>query len=519
MLPCWLAVRGSNGAGIIVALKKNPNIVDPSFRTVAISGTTSFTAYSRLLVVIFLATLPLVNPWVRGDGVGYYAYLRSALIDHDLRFENDYLAGNESFILSRVDSQRRLLPHEYTKTGYVENHFSVGPAILWAPMLIAVHGAVLAVNHFGGHIPADGHSHPYLLTMALTTASYGFLSLVLAYSIARKYFEQPWAFLAVVGIWLASSLPIYMYFNPSWSHALSAFSASLFLWYWDRTQLQRTVGQWAALGFMAGLMGNIYYPNAILLIYPGLEVVRLMRTPRSDPESTEDPRPRLLLCSLVFAAVFVISLLPTFVTRQIIYGNPFETGYPGIRSWNWTSPAMLQVLFSSDHGMFSWTPILAFATLGLFFLIRRNALLGVGSLLTFVTYYYFIASYPDWDGLSSFGNRFFVSLTPIFVLGLAALLDSFATWVGKTPRTAVLAGAFTFVFVVWNVGFIFQWGTHMVPARGKISWSEMAHNQFVAVPLRLTHSLETYFLHRKDMMQHIEQEDIDQQKNRGAQEN
>jgi hypothetical protein len=41
----------------------------------------------------------------------------------------------------------------------------------------------------------------------------------------------------------------------------------------------------------------------------------------------------------------------------------------------------------------------------------------------------------------------------------------------------------------------------------------MAHNQFVEVPLRLTQSLETYFLHRKDMMRHIEEGDIEQQQN------
>ena len=40
----------------------------------------------------------------------------------------------------------------------------------------------------------------------------------------------------------------------------------------------------------------------------------------------------------------------------------------------------------------------------------------------------------------------------------------------------------------------------------------MVHNQFVEVPQRMTHSLETYFMHRGEMMQHIEQEDIQQQK-------
>jgi hypothetical protein len=40
----------------------------------------------------------------------------------------------------------------------------------------------------------------------------------------------------------------------------------------------------------------------------------------------------------------------------------------------------------------------------------------------------------------------------------------------------------------------------------------MAHNQFGEVPYRITQSVETYFLHRGEMMQHIEQEDIEQQK-------
>ncbi len=152
------------------------------------------------------------------------------------------------------------------------------------------------------------------------------------------------------------------------------------------------------------------------------------------------------------------------------------------------------------------------AAVGLTFLIKRNALLGAGSLLTFLAFYYFIASYPDWDGISSFGNRFFVSLSPIFILGLAALLSSFSSWLGKTTRAAAIACPVLALLIAWNLGFIFQWGTHMVPARGEISWSTMVHNQFVEVPRRMTHGLETYFTNRGQMMLHIEQQDIEQQK-------
>jgi len=501
-----------SGARTYGALDTEHSTRDVLLSNDAHSVSAASTRPAKLLFVFFLLTLPFVNPWVRGDGVGYYAYLRSALIDHDLNFENDYLAGNKSFVIPRIDEQGHLLREMYTRTGHVENHFSVGPAILWAPVLVSVHFAVVLLDRVGAHIPADGYSRPYVLAMSLATASYGFLSLFLTFRMGRKYFEQQWVFLATIGIWLASSLPVYMYFNPSWSHAFSAFSVSLYLWYWDRTKLVRTPAQWAALAVFAGLMGNVYYPNAILLIFPCLEIVHLVWAGRRRPHQSIMPLGKLVASSTVFGAVYLVSLLPTFVTRKIIYGNPFETGYPGIRTWNWSSPALLRVLFSSDHGMFSWTPILLLSIVGLFLLAKRDSLLGTGSILTFLAYYYFIASYPDWDGLSSYGNRFFISLTPVFILGLAALLSAFSHWVGKTSRAVALSRTAIAMFVLWNVGFIFQWGTHMVPARGEISWREMAHNQVIGVPLHLTRTVGTYLWHRQDMMRDIERQDIEQQK-------
>jgi len=46
--------------------------------------------YTRILLVLFLCTLPLVNPIVHGDGVGYYAYVRAPLIEHNFDFAHNY---------------------------------------------------------------------------------------------------------------------------------------------------------------------------------------------------------------------------------------------------------------------------------------------------------------------------------------------------------------------------------------------------------------------------------------------
>src|ERR1700676_4372837 len=99
------------------------------------AATTRRFPYIKLLLILFLLSLPFVNPTVHGDGVGYYAYARAILIQHNLRFEKDWRHSNRFFSSSRVDENERLRPEEYAPTGYGDNHFPVGPAILWSPFL------------------------------------------------------------------------------------------------------------------------------------------------------------------------------------------------------------------------------------------------------------------------------------------------------------------------------------------------------------------------------------------------
>jgi hypothetical protein len=66
--------------------------------------------------------------------------------------------------------------------------------------------------------------------------------------------------------------------------------------------------------------------------------------------------------------------------------------------------------------------------------------------------------------------------------------------------------------VLWNLGFIYQWGAHLIPARGPVSFREVTYNQFFTVPEKLSGHLRTYIFHRHQLMQQIEQKDIEQLK-------
>jgi hypothetical protein len=470
----------------------------------------------RLLLLLFLLSLPFLNPWIRGDGVGYYAYARAPLIQHNLDFTEDYRHANESFRGQRVDENGQPRSLFRTRTGHLENHFSVGPAILWTPFLLVTHAGVLLARALGSSVAADGFSAPYRITMALATAIYGFLGLLLAFRLARQYVEERWALLATLSIWWASSLPVYMYFNPSWSHAHSSFAVALFLWYWHETRSSRSIAQWLILAAITGLMLNVYYPNAMVLAVLAIEALRqyylAFRPDSSAPRDSTLHARELLLRHSLFAAVVLICLLPTFITRYLIYGSPFESGYIPLRDWLWSSPVFFSVLFSSNHGLLSWTPILILAIVGLFLFWRRAPLVGAPLLAGFLAFYLFISCYPDWAGISSYGNRFFVSLTPLFIFGLAVFLDRTAQLFRSRRAALAAACAILAVFALWNAGLIFQWGSHLIPARGPVSFSEIAHNQFFVVSRQLSADLQRYLFKRKALMQQIEDRDLQQLK-------
>jgi hypothetical protein len=468
----------------------------------------------RWLLGLFVLSLVLINPWVRGDGVGYYAFARAVLIQHNLDFTPDYDAANGSFRDARLDENGNPKPIFRTATNHLENHFTVGPAILWAPFLIAAHAGVLVARVFGSSVAADGFSTPYRFAMALGTAVYGFLGLLLGMRLAAKYVGNRWAFLATVAIWWASSLPVYMYFNPSWSHAHSAFMVALFLWYWHQTRETRSTMQWIVLAAIAGLMLNVYYANAMVLAVLAIEAVpQYLCAVRGKQAPEGGIGPSVLQLAgrhVLFATVMMVCLVPTFVSRYVIYGNPFESGYVSLKDWAWRSPYFLAVLFSSEHGLLAWTPVIALACVGVVIFAMREPRVGGAILAAMLAFYFLIACYPDWAGISSYGNRFFVSLTPIFIIGLSVFFDRTAQFF-KLQRTAMATlGTAAALLVAWNFAFIFQWGTHLVPARGPIVWSVMIHNQFAVVPREISMQAQGYLFHRSNLMQQIEQRDIEQ---------
>ena len=147
---------------------------------------------------------------------------------------------------------------------------------------------------------------------------------------------------------------------------------------------------------------------------------------------------------------------------------------------------------------------------------KYDRTLSLYLVIALAVFLYVIGCYPDWDGISSFGNRFFVPLASLFILGLASFFDWFARAWRERRAATYAATAATAVLLIWNLGLIFQWGLHWIPERGPISWRAAAYNQLAAVPEEAASNLKTYLTSRGALMDRIEQRDVQQLKSQGA---
>jgi hypothetical protein len=111
-------------------------------------------------------------------------------------------------------------------------------------------------------------------------------------------------------------------------------------------------------------------------------------------------------------------------------------------------------------------------------------------------FYFLISCFPWWYGAVGLGNRFFVSLTPIFIFGLASSLAWAARLWPDLRAASFRLIPITLLFVLWNLGLVYQWQTHLMPRYGQVDWQDIRFNQFRVVPLQTFHDLaERFYFH------------------------
>jgi hypothetical protein len=332
----------------------------------------------KVLAAVLLLSPLLVLPYLRGDGNGYYAWIRSPVIDDDLDFLNEFQRGDPTFLPTAFDDEGRLLPGMTTETGHVRNQWSVGPAVVWAPFFLTAHAVANAAQALGFDVATDGFSTPYRWFSAFGTALAASIGLLVSFRVSLKVARTAPAVVGTTAIWLASSLPIYQYLLPFWPFGIAVLVSSAVVWMWHRPGW--TASRWVALGVLCGFAVSVHPVGVTWSVLPIASLLGLDR-------GTIGERSRALAW---FALGGLAGLIPQLIGKAIVNGSPFDSGYRV--SWRFLDPDFFRVLFGADHGAFSWTPVLLLSVIGLVIVVLRDRRLGIGLLVTLAVMIYLIAS-------------------------------------------------------------------------------------------------------------------------------
>lgn len=419
-----------------------------------------------LLILLLLPTLvqfQVVGPQTVGDrlsgvdAMSYYAFLRSMLKDRDFDLANEYTRFG---MIGRPDLSKP------TKTGLRRSIYSVGPAVAWTPFFLLGEGFARVQAVLAGRADLSGYGRPHRNATALGSLLYGFGAILLIHSLLRRHFREATALGAALLVWGATFFHFYLVFQPLYANNTSTFLAAAILWLWDRDRERR--GAWEAffLGVVLGLAMCVRWQNGVLLALPGLELLaRWRREPRALPQLAG-------LGALVGLGTF-IGAFPQMAAWKALY-DVWVLPYPphGADFVRLDHPWILETLFSSRHGLLSWTPALWAGYLGFVPLLRRRPALALPLVPPLVLMTYVNMCAGDWWAGGSFSNRRFDSLLPLLALGFAASIDVAR---GQLRRRPGLAPGLAAVGVVaWNVTLVAQVQRGLLPADDTVAFPALA---------------------------------------------
>ncbi len=354
-------------------------------------------------LIWFIAFVLLVRSTLGGpDGNRYMAYIRSIVFDHDLLLINEL----EHF------GQRVII----TQSGYSAQIANVGVIPFWLPFyLLGVLSAWLS-----GQV-GSGMASNYQLWLDFGDWVYGLLAMFVMYQWARTRFAKRTALASTILVCLGTPFIYYMTALAPSYHMISTLLCALFFYLWDSTRQRRPLSSWFGLGLLLGLLVSTAQYYAVLLVFPafdfGFQTAKRdfrLRNSIQHLLSARDSPACLLLTGLV------IPLVPQLIAWWITFGNPLANPYT--LEANWSGAHIVDVLFSSYHGLYFFAPILLLATLGWLVGVRRDPPLYLGAMIALLGIAYTTSTRIGWWAGVSFGARYFIGLTPLFVMGFAQLV-------------------------------------------------------------------------------------------------
>jgi hypothetical protein len=253
-------------------------------------------------------------------------------------------------------------------------------------------------------------------------------------------------------------------FDGSFSHVYAFFLVCVWLWlverWWDDPTARRSL----AIGAVAALNVLVRHTNLIFVLVLPLYGITHRRQIRERVLALRD-RWRPLALAAVSGAV---TLAPQLALYKWATGRWFINAYATHdMSFSFGSPHLAAVLFSTQKGLFFWSPVLLLSVAGVFVATGRSTALIWPAITVFALQTWLIASWPQWQFGSTFGHRGF---TDGFALAAPFLASAFA-WSARHRWTVPIVASVATAAVLLSIAQMIQYWIGVLPA-ADTTWTQ-----------------------------------------------
>lgn len=368
-----------------------------------------------ILSSIFLLHFAVVGQAVYGDGIYYWSYTRSLSLDHDLNFANElsHRYNPKHNNTSEDEEVAKDLPK--TSSGRVFNKYPPVAPILWIPFFIIADILITIIQSFSIQVSKNGYSDLYQILVGLGNISFIVSGIYFLQKFLTIYSKNGTKFISLICLLLlfATDLLFYGSIDVINSHPVAFFLSTLFFYCWFKTNKNRSSSKWFLLGILGGLLGATRTLDSLILILP--IIYELFQKSKQKKLKIV----KYLKQSFIFIIGSVIGFSPQLIAWYSLNSTIGKDPYLGSGTeLNFLTPHILGLIFNFKTGFLFYSPLLLIALAGMFFVYKKNRTLGLSLSIILLFYYYLIASWNGWHQGESYGMRMFISLFPIFALGL-----------------------------------------------------------------------------------------------------
>jgi glycosyltransferase involved in cell wall biosynthesis len=369
----------------------------------------------------------------QSDGLGYYQYLPAVFLKHDI-------VGGQPWYISLSNGKNL-------------NKYTMGVAYMQSPFFFMAN----ILRHFSKQAD-DGYSNTYGFFILVGAMIYCFLALSLIFKMLLPRFGLVVAFIVPVLLFYGTNLIYYTLGEAAMSHVYMFFLYALIVYrtplFYKKQSFKNTI--WIAV------------PLAIVTLIRQYNIVVILYLLLYDVKSWKSlvERTQFWLSKWYFGILFLITIFIVFIPQMVYWhlvtGKWFIYAYgyapAGPEKFLYLAkPKVIEVLFGSISGIYTYAPVLLFNLVGIVIMIIKRSRDVWPILIIQLITLYLISSWWCYTFDCGYGHRGFIDYYALFAIPMAYSLHKIISY-RKTGVKTLLA--FTFVFLMYlnvRLSLMYNW--------------------------------------------------------------